>query len=146
MRLYLPDGAPLQLSATVRSRTGREVAMGFWADFAPDVSARRRIAQALGMIEGGYTSWQIGNGGLTVGPHSEVHGKNDQPGRIIGNIESDDVQGDFDRFKAAGAIVVREPYSFEGMPDTWIATLADPDDNYFQLISPFDPSTMGSGS
>ncbi len=24
----------------------------------------------------------------------------------------------------------------------WIATLADPDDNYFQLMTPFDPSTM----
>jgi predicted enzyme related to lactoylglutathione lyase len=93
-----------------------------------------------------YSTWEIGSGSISIGPHSEVHGKNAAPGRIIWNIESDDVQGDFDRFKAAGALVIREPYSFEGMPDTWIATLADPDDNYFQLISPFDPSTMGSGS
>ena len=41
--------------------------------------------------------------------------------------------------KAAGAIVIREPYSFEGMPDSWIATLADPDDNYFQLATPMSP-------
>ena len=53
---------------------------------------------------------------MTVGPHDQVHGKNTQPGRLIWNIESDDVQGDFDRFKAAGAIVVREPYKFEA-PD-----------------------------
>ena len=95
------------------------------------------------MVEGGYTSWQIGNGGLTVGPHTEVHGKNDQPGRIIWNIESDDVKGDFARMRDSGAIVIREPYDFEGMEGTWIATLADPDGNYFQLISPFDPSQMG---
>ena len=44
--------------------------------------------------------------------------------------------------KAAGAIVVAEPYSFEGAPGMWIATLADPDDNYFQVMSPFDPSSM----
>jgi predicted enzyme related to lactoylglutathione lyase len=96
--------------------------------------------------DGGYIGWQIGSGGVSVGPHSEVHGKNAAPGRIIWNIESDDVKGDFDRFKAAGAIVVREPYSFEGAPEAWIATLADPDDNYFQLVSPFDPNSMGSGS
>ena len=45
--------------------------------------------------------------------------------------------------KAAGAIVIREPYSFEGFPDMWIATLADPDDNYFQLASPFDDGNAG---
>ena len=86
--------------------------------------------------EGGYTVWRIGSGAVTVGPHSEVHGTNDQPGRLIWNIESDDVQADFDRFKAAGAIVVREPYTFEEEPGSWIATLADPDDNYFQLNTP----------
>jgi len=95
------------------------------------------------MSEGGYTTWAIGNGALTVGAHSEVHGRNAQPGRLIWNIESQDVQGDFARMRDAGAIVVREPYSFEGMEGTWIATLADPDDNYFQLITPFDPSRMG---
>jgi uncharacterized protein (TIGR02266 family) len=51
MRLYLPGGTPLQLNAKVRVRTGREVTMGFWADFQPDVSARRRISQALGLVE-----------------------------------------------------------------------------------------------
>ena len=37
--------------------------------------------------EGGYTTWLVGEGAVTVGPHSEVHGKNqvtmqfDHPGR-----------------------------------------------------------------
>lgn len=94
------------------------------------------------MSDGGYSTWVLGNGGLSIGPHSEVHGTNDQPGRLIINIESDDVQGDFARMRDAGAIVIREPYSFEGAPDYWIATLADPDGNYFQLVTPFDPSQM----
>ena len=100
------------------------------------------------MSEGGYTGWQIGSGFLTVGPHNEVNGKNAQPGRIIWNIETADVKGDFERFKAAGAIVVAEPYGFEeGQIDAWIATLADPDDNYFQLMSPMPelPVTPGPG-
>jgi predicted enzyme related to lactoylglutathione lyase len=93
--------------------------------------------------EGGYTGWLIGSGAVTIGPHDQVHGKNAHPGRIIWNIESNDVQGDFDRFKAAGAIVVREPYTFEEAPGSSIATLADPDDNYFQLTTPMEPNTAG---
>jgi predicted enzyme related to lactoylglutathione lyase len=88
--------------------------------------------------QGGYIGWMIGSGSVTVGPHDEVTGKNSQPGRLIWNIESADVQGDFDRFKAAGATVVREPYGFEG-EEGLIATFADPDGNYFQLTSPMEP-------
>ncbi len=89
------------------------------------------------MEDGGYAGWQIGNGWITVGPHDQVKGRNAQPGRLILNIESADVKGDFAKLKAAGANVVREPYNMEGWPpNTWVATLADPDDNYFQLVSP----------
>jgi len=89
------------------------------------------------MEDGGYAGWQIGNGWLTIGPHDQVHGKNTQPGRFLWNIESADVRGDFERFKAAGATVVREPYELgEETVQGTIATFADPDDNYFQLMSP----------
>ncbi len=93
-----------------------------------------------GMSDDSYTGWAIGTGFIAVGAHSEVHGRNTAPGRLIWNISSSDVQGDFDRFKAAGAIVVTEPYAFEmeGMPTTWIATLEDPDGNYFQLMTPYE--------
>jgi predicted enzyme related to lactoylglutathione lyase len=102
-----------------------------------------RLFGEPGFDDGGYFGWQLGSGYLTVGPHSEVSGKNAQPGRLIWNLESADVKGDFERLKAAGAIVVREPYDFEGSPGFWIATLADPDGNYFQLNSPMEG--MGEG-
>ena len=98
-----------------------------------------------GFSDGGYTGWQLGSGFMSVGAHDEVKGKNAHPGRIIWNIETPDVKTEFDRMKAAGAIVVREPYSFDGYPDSWIATLADPDDNYFQLTTPFDAEGMTGG-
>jgi predicted enzyme related to lactoylglutathione lyase len=98
------------------------------------------------MSDGGYTGWQIGSGFFAVGAHDEVKGKNAHPGRIIWNIEAADVRTEFAKLKDAGAIVVREPYSFEGYPDSWIATLADPDDNYFQLMTPMDPNATGSGT
>jgi len=93
-----------------------------------------------GWDDGGYTGWLIGTGGVTVGPHDQVKGKNPQPGRIIWNIETADVKSEFDRLVAAGATVVQEPYTPEGAPgEAWIATFADPDDNYFQLMSPMEP-------
>jgi predicted enzyme related to lactoylglutathione lyase len=92
--------------------------------------------------EGGYTGWLIGSGAVTIGPHSEVKATNTAPGRLIWNIESPDVKADFERFRAAGAIVVREPYTFEG-EEGFIATLADPDGNYFQLMSPMPADMAG---
>lgn len=93
-----------------------------------------------GWNQDGYTGWMIGNGSVTVGPHDQVTGANAYPGRIIWNIESSDVKADFERLKAAGAIVVREPYNpGEPAEDGSIATFADPDANYFQLMSPMEP-------
>lgn len=89
--------------------------------------------------DGGYVGWQLGTGFLTVGPHDQVKGRNSSPGRILWNLETPDVRGEFERMKAAGATVVQEPYTPEGMEDVGegeIATLEDPDGNYFQLMSP----------
>jgi predicted enzyme related to lactoylglutathione lyase len=101
-----------------------------------------------GFSDGTYAAWQIGSGFVTVGPHSEVKGRNGEPGRLIWNIETADVKGEFERLVAAGATVVREPYGFEGEPGSSIATLADPDGNYFQLMTPMGPemaSDQGEG-
>jgi predicted enzyme related to lactoylglutathione lyase len=76
-----------------------------------------------GWIEGGYSGWQ-------------VSGSNTEPGRLIWNIETSDVKADFERLKAAGATVIREPYQPGDVAGAWIATFADPDNNYFQLLSP----------
>ena len=91
--------------------------------------------------QGGYIGWLIGSGAITVGPHDQVSGKNPNPGRIIWNIESADVKGDFEHFKAAGATVIKDPYEpgESDDDDGLIATFADPDDNYFQLMSPMQP-------
>lgn len=89
--------------------------------------------------ESDFVGWQIGNGYLTVAPHDQVKGKNTDPGRVIWNIETSDVKGDFEKFKAAGATVVEAPYKPEGSADMptemWVATFSDPDNNYFQLMS-----------
>jgi predicted enzyme related to lactoylglutathione lyase len=51
------------------------------------------------------------------------------------NFETQQVKEEFERIKALGSTVIKEPYEMEG---GWIATLADPDGNYFQLVTPME--------
>lgn len=96
----------------------------------------RKVLGEPGWSDGGYHGWKLGNGFVTVGPHDQVKGANREPGRLIWNLETPDVEGEFERMKAAGATVVADPYHPGEESDGWIATLADPDGNYFQLASP----------
>ncbi len=95
-----------------------------------------KLFGAPGWSDGEFSGWQIGSGFVSVLPHDQVTGSNAQPGRLIWNIESPDVKADFERLKAAGATVVREPYQMGDSSEGWIATFSDPDNNYFQLVSP----------
>jgi predicted enzyme related to lactoylglutathione lyase len=65
--------------------------------------------------------------------HSEMGGQTKDPGRIMFNFETSQVKEEFERIKNSGAAVIREPYEMGG---GWVATLADPDGNYFQLVTP----------
>jgi predicted enzyme related to lactoylglutathione lyase len=91
--------------------------------------------------EGGYFGWQFGESGVMFGPHTDVKGKNREPGRVIWNLETPDVKGEFAKLKSAGATVVKEPYDPAQNSENrgmLIATFSDPDNNYFQLMSPMD--------
>ena len=83
--------------------------------------------------ENGFWGWQVGSAFLSVLDHSEMGGNAKDPGRVMFNFESPQVKEEFERIKAFGGAVIREPYEMGG---GWIATLADPDGNYFQLVSP----------
>lgn len=90
------------------------------------------------MEDSGYVGFQVGATFLTIGPHDGVSGSNPNPERILINFETGDVRGEFERIRALGARVVAEPYSMDEAQTGWIATFADPDGNYFQLMSPFE--------
>lgn len=81
-----------------------------------------------------WHGWHAGSTFFSVGPHSEVNAKAKEPDRILFNFETDQVNEEFDRIAKIGATVIKEPYEMGGMS---IATLADPDGNYFQLMSPW---------
>jgi predicted enzyme related to lactoylglutathione lyase len=87
------------------------------------------------MTEGGWYMWQAGNCSLSIGEHSEVKGQAKEPSRIILNLETKQVKEEFERLKNLNVTVIKEPYEMGG---GWIATLADPDGNYIQLMPPWD--------
>lgn len=87
------------------------------------------------MTEDDWYGWQVGQVFLNVGKHDEVAGKAKESARIIVNFETTEVKGEFERLKKLGAPVVKAPYEMQGM---WIATLSDPDGNYFQLVTPWE--------
>ena len=89
----------------------------------------------------GWFGFQAGDGSLAIGPHSEVKGKSQQPGRIMINFSTADVQGDFERIRDLGAEVVAEPYEPQGASGMVMCTFADPDGNYFQLSPPWNPES-----
>lgn len=81
----------------------------------------------------GFYGWQLGTVQLAILNHSEMGGRTKDPGRIMINFETTQVKDEYERIKALGATVIQEPYEMEG---GWIATIADPDGNYFQLVTP----------
>ncbi len=83
--------------------------------------------------ESGFVGWQVGSTYLGLLEHSEMGGSTKDPGRVMLNFETPQVQEEFDRIKALGGAVIHAPYP---MGEGLIATLADPDGNYFQLMNP----------
>lgn len=89
------------------------------------------------MTDETYVGFSVGNGFFSIGFHDKIHGQAKDSDRILFNFETQDVKGEFERIsKIEGVKVVKEPY--EPGEGYWIATLADPDGNYFQLVSPWD--------
>ena len=101
----------------------------------------RVLDRAPDMKDQGWYGWQLGAAWLSIGEHSEVKAQAAEPQRVIMNFETKDVAGEFERIKATGATVVKEPYEIQSM---WIATFADPDGNYFQLMSPWEEGSANS--
>jgi predicted enzyme related to lactoylglutathione lyase len=95
------------------------------------------FGEPAGMMdeEYGFYGWQAGTAYLSILDHSEMIGSAKDPGRVMFNFETRKVKEEFERIKAFGGTVIKEPYEMEG---GWVATLADPDGNYFQLLSPME--------
>jgi len=85
--------------------------------------------------ENGFWGWQVGNAFMGILNHSQMGGSSKEPGRVMINFETPQVREEFERIQSIGGTAVHEPYE---MGQGRIATLADPDGNYFQLMNPME--------
>lgn len=85
-----------------------------------------------------YYGFMVGQGFISIGPHDKVSGKNPNPERLMFNFTTEAVEEDFERIKKLDAEVIAEPYQPAEESDMRIATFADPDGNYFQLMTPME--------
>jgi predicted enzyme related to lactoylglutathione lyase len=70
-------------------------------------------------------------GGVWLGTHSEVRGRNADPARHMIGLTSTDLTGDWKRLKSAGVEFIEDPTDYGTMR---IATLKDPEGNLVQLL------------
>lgn len=103
------------------------------ADFYEKVFDRKPDMQ-----EDDWSGWQVGACFFGIGKHSEIEGKAKEPQRIIFNLATKELDQEFNRIKETGAEVIKEPYQPSEAHSMRIATFADPDGNYFQLMTPWE--------
>jgi predicted enzyme related to lactoylglutathione lyase len=72
-------------------------------------------------------------GGLGLGTHSEVRGRNADPARHMVGLTSSDLAADWARLRAAGVEFIEDPTDYGRFR---IATLKDPEGNLVQLLQP----------
>lgn len=94
------------------------------------------LEKAPDMKEDNFVGWSAGSTFISIGEHSEVKGKAQEPQRILINFETNEVKEEFERIsKIDGVSVIKEPYEMGG---AWIATFTDPDGNFLQLMTPWE--------
>ncbi len=83
--------------------------------------------------EPGTYAWSLGSSRVIVSELAPMTGSVKGPGRIAFRFECSDLQAEFDRLIKLRAAPIRAPHEHAGV---WIATLADPDGNEFELTGP----------
>lgn len=84
---------------------------------------------------GDYADFNTGGSYLEIGPHDKVHGKSNNPERLLLNFHVDNVKAEFERIKNLGVKVIQEVYVPKEDTRLEIATFEDPDGNYFQIMT-----------
>lgn len=83
----------------------------------------------------GWYGWNAGDTMISLGEHSEAPGKSKEPARMILNFDAEDVKAEFDKVKAMGVTVIKEPY--DAGEGHMVCTFTDPDGNYIQFNTPW---------
>lgn len=97
--------------------------------FYRDTLGLKVVIDAEGFVAFG----DVSTPSLALGTHSDVKGANGDPARHMVGLDTDDIDAEFERLKAAGVEFVEEPNT---TPDgsLRLATLKDPEGNLVQLL------------
>ena len=124
-----PLGAAALLPDSVEvggSRCGRIVERAV----APDPDGRRVLTPRSDRER--FVNFDWGAQRLTVSVHEDVSGPNEDPLRLMINLDVDDIHAVATRIEANGVTFTRRP---EQEPwGGWVATFHDPDGNTVQLL------------
>ena len=116
-------------SLTLFSPSAKKLA-GFYRD---KVGLKIKFEAVMGENDEEMYEMSVGKkSGFYIIDHSKVKGNNKQPERILFNLEVDNIKKEVTRFKKAKVKLVAATYHIEGYG--YIATFADVDRNYFQLV------------
>ena len=89
--------------------------------------------------QGVFHVWLGAGCQVRISDHTDVAAQTKEPGRMLLNFDTQQVKEEFERLKALGVTVIREPYVMGG--GYWVATLADTEGNLVQLTSPAELPT-----
>jgi predicted enzyme related to lactoylglutathione lyase len=87
--------------------------------------------RAFDVEENAMGAFEFGGVQFFIETHSEVNGPVKEPARCIVNLDVDDARALNDHLRDLGAVFVRK---LSQEPFGLIATVADPDGNYVQII------------
>ena len=94
-----------------------------------------KISQEWEMGDNGESAYEMklpSGSGFYINPHSKVNGRTKEPYRLMLNFEVDDIKSAVKKLKSQDVRTVADVYHMQEYG--WIATFADPDGNYFQLV------------
>ena len=96
---------------------------------------RDTLGLKVGIEAEGFVAFgDIDKPNLALGTHSEVHGLTKEPARHMVALDTDDLDAEYERLKAAGVEFIEAPTETPEQGPR-IATLKDPEGNLVQLFS-----------
>ena len=100
--------------------------------YAKKVGLKKTLEAEMGEGDEIYGFERKGGTSLYIVSHSKVKGRNKTPERVIINWEVDDLEKEVAKVKKAKVKLVQDIYHVQDYG--YIATFADVDGNYFQLV------------
>ncbi|MGH7245527.1 MAG: VOC family protein [Candidatus Levyibacteriota bacterium] len=92
-----------------------------------------RVKEQAELPNDSYVAFDFGENWFCIGKHSEVHGKNKDPFRIMIEFYVESVVATGEELKQKGVKIIAEPFAEPTGTGNWCMTVADPEGNILQF-------------